>query len=304
MLTTLPVVDLAATVTSGTQVIPHFAAGDGWTTQIILVNPTSVTQTGTIQFLDQGAVTPPTAGAPKTVNIDGTPGSSAAYSIAADSSRKFLVTGGAPGTAVGTVRIVPTGGGAGPTPLVVFTFKPGSITAAEAGIPVTMGTAFRMFAQLSSSPQIFTGVAIGNPNAVAVSVTLTLTDLSGGQIAQTSLTLPASGQIVGFIDQLISGLAGQTVQGVLRITTNPASAISVAGLRGRYNERNDFLITTTPPTLETSAPSTAERLFPHLANGGGYTTQFILFSGISGQTSGGTLNFVQPDGTPLDLNIN
>ena len=309
MLTTLPVVDLGATLNSGTQVIPHFAAGDGWTTQIILVNPTGAAQTGAIEFLDQGAATPPTAGAPKTVTIDGTSGSTRQYSVAANSSKKFLVTGAAPGTAVGSVRIVPAGGGPVPTPLVIFSYKPASITVAEAGIPVSMGTAFRMFAQLSSSPQILTGVAIANPSAVAGTVTLTLTDLNGVQIAQTvpPLTLPASGQIVGFIDQLIPALAGQTVQGVLRITTSLTSAISVAGLRGRYNERlpvADFLITTTPPTLENSAPSTAERLFPHLANGEGYTTQFILFSGTSGQTSGGTLSFVKPDGSPLDLNIN
>jgi len=161
---------------------------------------------------------------------------------------------------------------------------------------------------LSSTPQILTGVAIANPSAVAGTVTLTLFDLNGIEIAKTvpPLTLTASGQIVGFIDQLVPGLAGQTVQGVLQITTS-LSSISVAGLRGRYNERTpvpDFLITTTPPTLESSAPSTAERLFPHLANGDGYTTQFILFSGTAGQTSGGTLIFVKPDGTPLDLNIN
>jgi hypothetical protein len=304
MLTTLPVVDLAAGANSGTQVIPHFAAGDGWTTQIVLVNPTGTAQTGTIQFLDQGAVTPPTAGAPKVVNIDGASGSSAAYSVAANSSKKFVITGASPGTAVGSVRIAPTAGGPAPTPLVIFTFKPGSFTLAEAGIPVTMGTAFRMFAQLSSSPQILTGVAIANPTAAAGTVTLTLTDLNGVQIAQTNppLSLPASGQIVAFIDQLIPALAGQTVQGVLQIATN-LSSISVAGLRGRYNERADFLITTTPPTLENSTPSITERLFPHLANGGGYTTQFILFSGTAGQTSGGTLNFVKPDGTALDLNI-
>jgi hypothetical protein len=308
MLTTLPVLDLAAGSSSGTQVISHFAAGDGWTTQIILVNPTGTPQTGTIQFLDPGAATPPTPGAPKTVNIDGASGSSASYSVAASSSKKFLITGASPGTAIGSVRIVPTANGPVPTPLVIFTYKPDLFTSAEAGIPVTMGTAFRMFAQLSSSPQIFTGVAIANPTAVAGTVTLTLTDLNGVQIAETNppLTLPASGQIVGFIDQLIPALAGQTVQGVLRITTN-LSSISVAGLRGRYNERlpvADFLITTTPPTLENGTSSAAERLFPHLANGGGYTTQFILFSGTSGQTSGGTLRFVKPDGTPLDLNIN
>ena len=300
LLTTLPVLDLSAGGASGTQVVPHFAAGGGWTTQIILVNPTATVQTGSIQFFDP-------AGLATTVTIDGVSGTSASFSVAANSSKKFLTTGASPGTASGSVRIVPTANGPVPTPLVIFSYKPDTVTVAEAGVPVTTGTTFRMFAQLSASQQIATGVAIANPTAVAGTVTLTLYDLNGAQIATTNppLTLPAGGQLAKFIDQLAMtpSLAGQTVQGVLRITTT-LSSISVVGLRSRLNERSDFLITTTPPTLESGAPSTAERLFPHLANGDGYTTQFILFSGLAGQTSGGTLNVVAPDGTPLGVNIN
>jgi len=310
LLTTLPVLNLAAGASSGTQVIPHFAAGGGWTTQIILLNPTASIQTGTIQFLDGGVVTPPTPGGPTTVNIDGAPGTTTAYSVAANSSKKFLVTGASPGTASGSVRIVPTAaGGPAPTPLVIFSYKPESITVSEAGVPVTMGTTFRMFAQLSPAAKISTGVAIANATAVAGTVTLTLTDLNGVQIAQTTpLALPASGQIARFLDQVAftPSLAGQTVAGVLRITTDLAN-ISVVGLRTRINERppsGDFLITTTPPTLENGAATAAERVFPHLVDGGGYTTQIILFSGTAGQTSGGTLSFVSHDGTPLSLNIN
>ena len=83
-----------------------------------------------------------------------------------------------------------------------------------------------------------------------------------------------------------------------------SSGLSIVGLRGRYNERGDFLITTTPPTNEGGTASSAEQLFPHLVNGGGYTTQFILFSGIGGQASSGTLTFSKQDGTALNLTIN
>jgi len=300
LITTLPVVDLASSGSSGTQVIPHFAAGDGWTTQIVLVNPTSTDQTGSLQFIDQ-------AGLAKTLNIDGLPGNSKTYLVKGSSSQKFVITGAALGTASGSVRVIPTGSGPVPTPLVVFSYKPAGITVSEAGVPVTLGTTFRMFAELSSSPQILSGIAIANATAVPGTVTLSLTSLDGLTTLGTSTPqpLPASGQIVGFLDQLIPSLSGQTVQGVLRITTD-ISSISVVGLRARYNERQpaaDFLITTTPPTLENGAPTTAERLFPHLVDGGGYTTQIILFSGTSGQTSVGTLSFVKPDGTPLTLNI-
>jgi hypothetical protein len=108
---------------------------------------------------------------------------------------------------------------------------------------------------------------------------------------------------VGFLDDMIPALAGQNVEGILRITTT-VSNISVVGLRLRINERNHSLMTTTPPTLEGSVPTTGEQLFPHLVNGGGWTTQFILFSGTTAQSSGGALSFVNPDGTTMQLNIN
>jgi len=53
----------------------------------------------------------------------------------------------------------------------------------------------------------------------------------------------------------------------------------IVGLRGRNNERDDFLITTTPPVDETAAASNALLVFPHLAVVGGYSAQFIVFSG-------------------------
>jgi len=53
------------------------------------------------------------------------------------------------------------------------------------------------------------------------------------------------------------------IQGMLRITS--ASSIAVVGLRSRTNERGDFLITTTPPVPENTAP-TPELFFPHFAD--------------------------------------
>jgi hypothetical protein len=296
LMTTLPVVDLAATVSSGTQVIPHFAAGGGWTTYVLLVNPTGVAQTGSVQVLDS-------LGAAQTVVIDGVAASSAAYTVSPNTSRRIVVTGAA-GLVFGPIRVVPTGGGPAPVPLVVFSTKDGSITVSEAGVPVTMGPAFRMYVQQSPSLQIAPGIAIGNATSTAGSVTLTLTSLDGATTLGTSTqALPASGQVVAFFEQMMPALAGQSVQGILRITTD-LSSISVVGLRGRTNERGHFLMTTTPPTLENDFAISAERLFPHLVDGGGWTTQFILFSGTTAQTSGGTLSFVKPDGTTMELNIN
>ena len=105
-----------------------------------------------------------------------------------------------------------------------------------------------------------------------------------------------------FISDLTSsGPPLPSYQGALRISTNASSGISVVGLRGRYNERSDFLITTTPSIDETAPPLTGEVLFPHIAVGGGYTTQFVLFSGAAGPSSKGNLLFTSQGGLPLTL---
>jgi len=77
----------------------------------------------------------------------------------------------------------------------------------------------------------------------------------------------------------------------------------VIDLRGRYNERNDFLITTTPPINEAAPPATSPMFFPHIADSGGYTTQFILFSAQPGSSSSGTMQLFNQSGGELGLTL-
>ena len=58
LMTTLPVA-LLSSPASGTVYFPHFADGNGWATQVILVNPTDRTITGTVGFLGPGSGTVP-----------------------------------------------------------------------------------------------------------------------------------------------------------------------------------------------------------------------------------------------------
>jgi hypothetical protein len=77
----------------------------------------------------------------------------------------------------------------------------------------------------------------------------------------------------------------------------------VAGLRGRYNERGDFLITTVPLSSELSTTSSAEVVFPHLVDGDGYTTQFVLFSTTTDQGQTGNVLLRSIGGQRLDLTL-
>jgi hypothetical protein len=231
--------------------------------------------------------------------------SSFPYSIPAGSSQKFVTAGNAGSATIpasGSVAVAPSGGGATPVALVVFSYKPGSVTVSEAGVPVNSGTALRSYVETAQTGNIATGLAIANISTAAETVTLELSDLNGASVGSASVNLPASGQTAKFLSELFPSLPA-TFKGVLRITT-AGSGISVVGLRTRTNERGDFLITTTPPSDEAGTPTSADLLFPHLVNGGGYTTQFILFSGTAGQTSNGALHFFTQSGSAFNLTVN
>jgi len=305
LITTLPITNLSAAAATGTLYLPHFADGGGWTTQVVLVNPTATALTGTIQFFGQGTAT--VAGAPLTVTAGGQSAASFNYSIPPRTSFKLVTAGVLPSTVAGSVRVTPSGGTTAPSALAIFSFKQGGITVSEAGAPGIQGSAFRMYAEETATGgvgAIQTGFAIANLAAAAASVSLELTGLDGastGQIA--TVTVPGNGQIARFLHEIFPSLSFP-FKGILRISGGGAEGLSVVGLRGRYNERGDFLVTTTPPTNESSPASGAELLFPHLVNGGGYTTQFVLFSGTAGQASTGNLKFFKQDGTPLSLTVN
>jgi len=78
--------------------------------------------------------------------------------------------------------------------------------------------------------------------------------------------------------------------------------VAVAGLRGRYNERGDFIITTTAPVSEQLAPPASDVYFGHFADGGGFTTQFVVFSG-AGFAAAGNVRFVSQAGQAMNLKL-
>jgi hypothetical protein len=129
-----------------------------------------------------------------------------------------------------------------------------------------------------------------------------LTTLTGVPTGLTdAITLAPNAQRALFIGQL-PGFVNLPIplQGILRVTT-ASPGVSMIGIRGRYNERSEFLITTTLPAIEGAAPASGSLYFPHFADGGGYTTQFILFNGATDQPVSGSLQFFDWHGAALSL---
>ncbi len=309
LMTTLPVTDLLAAPSTDSILFPHFADGDGFTTQFVLVNPGDTTLTGSIQFYDKGTDTTP--GQVLTRTVDGVSGTTFNYSIPSRSAKR-LRTAGTGTLQSGSVRLVPTATQRRPDGVIIFTYKQSGITVSEAGVPsLRSGLAFRLYAEATAGftagqvGSAQTGIAIANASTAPATVNFELHTLTGTSTGLTGAkVIPGNGQVSMFLTD-IPGFAtlASPFQGVLRISTASSAGISVVGLRGRWNERNEFLMTTTQPISESQAPGSSEQFFPHFADGGGFTTQFILFNGSTDQAYSGTLRFLTDAGRAASLGV-
>ena len=290
LMTTLPVAPLAA-VSTRSIVLPHFAAGGGWSTRILLVNPSDTEIGGTVQ----------------TLTAAGAGFGATTYRIAPRSSAVVDVSETGAEVRVGSVRIHPNVGDPAPIASTVFSSVNGGVTVTENGVAETeSGHAFRLFVEASGRfgepDSTRTGIAIANSGTEAAILNLDLRDLNGVPTGSSaSITIPAAGQVSVFLHEIpgFSNLA-TPFEGVLRISTASAAGISMIGLRGRYNERGEFLIATMPSVNEDAPAVNTEKVFPHIANGDGYATQFIL---ISRTPTSGHVRFVSQSGDPLTPTI-
>jgi hypothetical protein len=297
LLTTLPVTDLSAAPSAAPIVFPHFAAGGGWTTQIALVNPTDATLTGGLEFRDPSGQ----------VTNAGNPNNNLTYSIPPRSSFNMQTSVASSPVLTGSVRIIPTGNTSTPAGLAIFSYQNAGVTVSEAGVSAASpGSAFRVFVESSgdfdhgAAGSTRTGLAIANTSPQATGVVVEVKNLDGNTGLIGTLSIPGNGQASLFLNQ-IPGV--QTLltpfRGMLQLTS--FAPITIVGLRARYNERNDLLITTTPPGDESVPPPASGLFFPDFADAGGYSTQFVLFSAQPGQTPSGTLQLVPQGGGAVNL---
>src|SRR5438132_4123374 len=287
-MSTLPVIDPTSAPPAGTAVVPHFSDGGGWTTQILLVNPGDTSLGGTVEFRgDDGSLT--------SVSISGQTKSAFTYAVPPRSSQKLATDGTASTVTSGSVRIIPSDGGAAPLPLVIFSYKPGgTVTVSQAGVPSTSGTAFRSYVESSGTTgqpgTIQSGIAIANNTSTPITVTLELTNSDGsstGLPAPISRSLPPLGHISEFLLPTFPGVSNP-FKGILRVSST-SGGISVIGLRSRYNERGDFLISSTPPAAEMTSSCTADLVLPHLPLSRGDKMVNILFGYAPGISYSGYL---------------
>jgi hypothetical protein len=295
LMSTLPVTNLALRRDQPV-IFPHAVDGAGWRSRIILINPGDQPLTGRLQFVSR-------SGQPMTVVLDGESGSEFDYSILGRGSKTFLTGNTSADVRVGWIRIIPATGVDYPDGVLIFSNKPGGAVASEAAVAASApSSAFRLYVEKNNGTR--TGFAIANPNNFPAQVTYELTDMNGLIVGSAvTSSIGANSQVSMFIDEL-SGFESlpSTFRGVLRISTT-GSGISVLGLRGRYNERGEFLISNSQPIDEKAPPNPSELFFTHFVQSGGFTTQFVLFPNGSSSV-GGTLEFFSQTGQRMQLPLN
>ena len=272
-------------------VFPHFADGQGWSTQVILVNPTRQPIAGTLEFLGPDA-------APLRVTLDdGRMGASFPYSIAANSAWRVVTANSADRTASGSVRATPASGlprVAAPSGLLVYSFTAGGKTVSQVGMPaLSTSTAFRIPIAAAGQPgqpgSVRTVLAVANTADAASTVSLEITRPDGSLLPPpASLALPPGGQTTRLLDQVFN-LPEDFSSGLLRVSASNGK-VSVAALRFRVNRRGELKTTAIWPRDENAPATSEDRYFAHLADSGGWTTEMILFSGTAGETGSGTLS--------------
>jgi hypothetical protein len=158
-----------------------------------------------------------------------------------------------------------------------------------------------MYAETSASGDVRTGVGLVNTTGRPTAVRFDLVRLDGTSTGLTgTLSLPAFGQQAVYLDN-VTGFETlpKPFQGVVRISSVDGAALAVIGLRGRLNERSEYIMTTTAPTNE-NAPAAPQLVFPHIVNGGGFLTEFVMYSGTAAEPATGNLRVHNQSGGTMN----
>ena len=323
VLSVAPIIDLARYPT-GPPVIAQFAEGVGWTTEVVLVNTGDERLTGEIRFIGDGTVSQP--GQPVAVDIGGTRSSVFEYDIQPGSvfllktssigelpQGEFAEGETPPATLQsGWIKVVPFAGSGIPRVSAITSYIDSALTATvtqtafEGQVP---SRSFRLYAEASgdfngSEPlSKQTTVSFANPSNVPVAVRLELVYLDGRPGPAGSVRVPANGHTSIYLNQ-VPGFENLPLpfRGVLYVTTSSPSGIAGNGGLATWSDRGGFILTMTGPITEDAGLSSSI-VFPHIAEGGGYTTRFILLTRSDRQPASGVLNYFDQDGRPYDLTL-
>jgi hypothetical protein len=180
----------------------------------------------------------------------------------------------------------------------VFSFTQSGIVVTQSGVAAAdTSMSFRLFAETG---EVSTGLAVANAGGAEGTLQFMLQSFDDAAIAVSDpVSIAAMGRLSLFIHE-IPGFTDipANFRGVLTLaSTVPVSAV---GVRGRYNERREFMIATTPAIPLEADMNVTMSIFPQIVTGSGYSTEFLLLSNGAGQ---GTVHHISQSGQSMPLPI-
>jgi spore coat protein CotH len=291
LLTNTSVSDLNKQASTTPVYFPQIADGGGYVTTIVLLNTSDTTETGLLKIYDN-------AGLPLAVtNTTGGYDSVFEYSIEPNGILVFETDGSPAGINVGSAQAIPDSGSIAPSGACLYRLIDKGVVVSESGSPAAVATTHaRIYVDQSSGHD--TGVALAALDGEGFKVTLQayqtdgVTSAGGGS---EEIDLAGNGHAATFTAYLISDLP-ENFTGVLDIQApKPFAALTIRSFK---NTRNEFLVTTFP-TADMTATISSPVVFPQIADGAGYSTQFVLIN--AGEDSDATISVFSNGGSPLSV---
>ena len=157
------------------------------------------------------------------------------------------------------------------------------------------------------------GIAIVNPNAADLNLTLTLRKSDGTDFLTANLTVPAHKQVSAFVTQLFSNQVRipSDFIGTLAVTSNGTTPLPFAAIGLRFKGENFSTIpltslqtpTTGLPVITTGVGGEGALLLPQFATGGGWATEVVIANSAASSITV-RLDLFNTDGTPLTATLN
>ncbi len=212
---------------------PQIADGAGYRTNLVFVNPNDTAVPVRIEFIDGN-------GSQLRLPLGGSLKTGESFSIPAKGARSFRTDGTASELRTGWVRVA-AGSLIGGTAIIQT--LAGSKIVAEAGVAASPSGRLSL-SYMESRGYSASGVAICNPNAQAVPLTLQLRNSAGEIVAARSLLLPGMGQVARFFTEWFP-IGFDEFAGTLQVQ----SEVPVAAVALRYDNPPGDVFATLPVAI-------------------------------------------------------
>jgi hypothetical protein len=270
LMTTQPVSSLDAPTARTSIIFPYSSDGGGWSTKVVLINPTDTPITGALQFF--GPASPAVPVSTLTLTVNGVTGSLFDYIIPPRSTVRFVTANASSDIHTGYILATPKDDSAVPQGFSVLSLSNQGITVSETSVrAASTETVFQMYVEKSAT--LHSRLAVANPSASPAWATFELAPLDGSSLSRiTSIVIPAGGYIAPLIEDLFPTVR-DGFNGLLRILST--QSIGVAALRIRNNKRGDVIVTGIPVSSGASSSTSSTVVFPLLVRGAGFSTEFV-----------------------------